>query len=151
MAMKYRQQGYQDSDRDREKDRERRKPQRKGPLSPEERARMRGLRHATDREANEVVRCPTCGRNIQSIGVITRETFCPHCNSAIHCCRACVHFDSGARMQCRAEIDQPVSDKMTANSCPKYEARLVLDATGRRSGSAQGGDPKSAFENLFKR
>jgi hypothetical protein len=150
MAMKYRQQGYRDSDFD--DDKERRKPQqRTRPLTPEEKAQRRGLRHATDREANEVVRCPTCGRNIQSMGVITRETFCPHCNSAIHCCRACVHFDSGARWQCRAEITDQVTDKSSTNSCPRYEARLVLDATGRRSGSPQGNDPKSTFDSLFKR
>jgi hypothetical protein len=47
----------------------------------------------------------------------------------------------------------PVTDKSKANTCPSYAARLVLDATGRRTGPTGGAsnDPKSQFENLFKR
>ena len=44
-------------------------------------------------------------------------------------------------------------DKGKVNNCPKYEPRLVLDATGRRTADRTRGsdDPKAAFENLFKR
>ena len=149
MAMKYRQQGYQDSEfGDRN---EKRKPHRSQQLTPEERAQRRSLRHATDREANEVIRCPTCGRNIQNIGAVTRATFCPHCRTAIHCCRACKHFDSGARWECRADISEKISEKSKDNACKEYDPRMVLDATGRRSsGSSGGNDPKSTFDSLFK-
>ena len=153
MSRKYRQQGYQDSDRD---DRERKPRSGPGPrsnLTKEERIQQRSLRHAIDRSANEVVRCHVCGRSVQEPGVIAPETGCPHCNAPLHCCRICKHFDTGARWQCRAEITEAVDAKSKANRCPEYNARLVLDVTGRRTSTSRGGsnDPKSQFDNLFKR
>jgi hypothetical protein len=51
-----------------------------------------------------------------------------------------------------------VPDKIGANPCDRFEPRLVLDATGRRSvrpagdnGNGSPGDPRAQFENLFKR
>jgi hypothetical protein len=152
VSRKYRQQGYQDSDRDREQERPRQDPRRD--LTREERIQKRSLRHAIDREANEVVRCHVCGRNVDAFGTIELDTSCPHCSAPLHCCRTCQHFDSGARHQCRADIEKPIGDKTKANRCGQYAARLVLDVTGRRSRSGGGrgsGDPRSQFENLFKR
>jgi len=55
-------------------------------------------------------------------------------------------------VSCRAPIETYVSEKSKANTCTHFEARLVLDATGKRTGTAgNGSDPKSQFENLFKR
>ncbi len=149
MTRKYRQRGYMEDYRD---DRQRRKPPpSKRPLTPEEKARLRGLRHATEREAHEVVRCPNCGTNVQAFGAITPETTCPKCGAALHCCRACLHFDSSARWECRAEIAEHVPDKLKANACPLYEPRLVLDATGKRLQAKTADDPRARFEQLFKR
>jgi hypothetical protein len=148
--MKYRQRGYRDSERS-ERDRPKAPPPKL--LTPEERAQQRALKHAVAREANEVVRCPNCGRNVQALGAITAETRCPHCAAALHCCRACRHFDTSARWECRRyqEIPQRVPDKGQANSCAFFEGRVVLDATGKRtSTAASGDDPKSQFESLFK-
>jgi len=147
MSMKYRQHGYRDSERDDE--RRRKEPANK--ITPEERAQQRALRHAVAREANEVVRCHNCGRNVQAFGAITPETMCPHCQAQLHCCRACTHFDTGARWECRAEIPERVPDKGKANRCALFEARLVLDATGKRVQAASSNDPKALFNNLFKR
>ncbi len=150
MSQKYRQHGYKDNEWE---DRERQKgpPPAAKALTPEQRAQQRSLRHALNREANEVVRCPDCGRNIQAFGAITPETTCPHCNAALHCCRACRHFDTSARWECRVSIPERVADKGKANTCAFYEARLVLDATGRRTNTPASNDPKSQFESLFKR
>ncbi len=150
MDRKYGHKGYQDSGRD-DRDRSKAPPQK--PLTPEERAQLRSLRHAVQREANEVVRCPNCGRNIPQIGVIVPDTACPHCNTPLHSCRACRHFDSGARWECRAPIAERVADKGKANACPQFDARRVLDATGKRTtgNGAGSGDPKSQFDSLFKR
>lgn len=150
MSRKYRHQGYQDSDHDD------RRSQPKLPasenLTPEERIQRRSLRRATTREANEVVRCHNCGTNVQGFGSITHDSRCPGCNVPLHCCRACVHFDTAARWQCRAEISAAVPAKNEANLCPQYQPRLVLDATGRRSSTPQSSqDPKAQFESLFKR
>lgn len=151
MDRKYRQRGYMDSDRKTESHRP--PAQQQKPMTPEERAQMRGLRHAVQREANEVMRCPDCGRSIAQFGAVVPESTCPHCSAALHTCRACRHFDSGARWECKAPILERVMEKGKANHCPQYEARMVLDATGKRTGSSQGpgSDPKSMFDSLFKR
>lgn len=151
MERKYGHKGYQESSReDRDRDRPRTPPAK--PLTPEERAQQRSLRHAVAREASEVLRCPNCGRDVHASGAIGEDTKCPHCAAPLHACRACRHFDTGARWECRAPITAPIGDKSKANSCAQYAARLVLDATGKRTGSSgTSNDPKSQFENLFKR
>jgi hypothetical protein len=149
--VKYRQHGYNDSDR--KDEREHRRPARQNNLTQEEKIQRRSMRHAIDRDAREVLRCYACGRNFTDLGAIGFATGCPGCAAPLHCCRICTHFDSSAQRQCRAEITETVSDKIKANSCTKFEPRLVLDVTGRRtSGSSAGGnDPKSQFDSLFKR
>jgi hypothetical protein len=150
MDRKYGHKGYQDSSRDKEERGRKHAPV--TPLTPEERAQQRSLRHAVQREANEVLRCPNCGKNVAASGAIAADTRCPHCAAPLHACRACRHFDSSARWECRATIVAPVADKSKANDCPSFAARLVLDATGKRTGAAGGSnDPKSQFDNLFKR
>ncbi len=150
MERKYGHKGYQESSRD-DRDRER-KHAPPTPLSPEERAQQRSLRHAVQREANEVLRCPNCGKNVPAFGAISLDTRCPHCAAPLHSCRACRHFDSGAHWECREPITVQVAEKSKANECTWYSARLVLDATGKRTGPAgSSNDPKSQFENLFKR
>ncbi|HXV77150.1 MAG TPA: hypothetical protein VD788_12605 [Candidatus Polarisedimenticolaceae bacterium] len=151
MDRKYRQRGYMDGDRDDDRSRGKTAPRKQ--LTKEERIQQRSLRHAMDREAREVMRCHVCGRSVFDLGTIGRETACPHCNAALHCCRTCVHFDSAARWQCRVPIQQAVPDKNKANECSEYSPRLVLDATGRRSSGPAGGragDARSQFEDLFK-
>jgi len=150
VARKYRQSGYMESGRD-DRQRRRQAPAKKKPLTPEEKAQLRGLRHATAREAAEVVRCPQCGTNVQAVGVMTAETTCPQCNASLHCCRACTHFDSAVRWECRVEITEHIADKLKANPCPLYNPRLVLDSTGKRVKTQDSNDPRSLFDNLFKR
>lgn len=148
MSRKYRHQGYQDSGRDDERRRGKAPPREK--LSEEERIQRRSMRHAIDREAKEVLRCHNCGRNVHDFGSITKSSTCPHCNARLHCCRTCVHFDSAARWQCKADIEAPVGDKIKANDCAKYEPSLVLDVTGRRTTGPRGDDPRSQFDSLFR-
>jgi predicted RNA-binding Zn-ribbon protein involved in translation (DUF1610 family) len=159
MSRKYRQPGYQDSARE-EPAPERRPPPALQELTREERIQRRSLRHATAREANEVLRCHQCGRNIQSSGIV-QDTVCPHCAAHLHCCRTCRNFDSSARWQCRAAITQPVADKSAGNDCALHAPRVVLDTTGRRSSPTSltppgpaptaGSSAKEQFDSLFKR
>jgi len=151
MDRKYGHKGYQESTRD-DRDRDRKHAPPTSPLTPEQKAQQRSLRHAVQREANEVMRCPNCGRNISASGAVSSDARCPHCGSSLHACRACMHFDSSARWECRAPIAAPVADKSKANTCASFAARLVLDTTGKRTGtSGSSNDPKSQFDNLFKR
>jgi DNA-directed RNA polymerase subunit RPC12/RpoP len=148
MNRKYRQAGYQESDRE---ERDRRRPPQRRPLTQEEKIQRRSLRHAIDREANEVVRCHNCGRTVSDLTTVAFDTACPHCRSALHCCRACRHFDTSARWQCRTDVSEAIGDKLKPNTCAKYEPQLVLDVTGRRTNSARSNDPRAQFESLFKR
>lgn len=152
--MKYRHRGYRDSEREESRgERPKRppgKPHGQDRLTNVERIQQRSLRKATNRDANEVVRCGTCGRNVEDAGTIVTASTCPHCRAALHCCRACNNFDSAARWQCRAKITQAVMDKSKANTCPQFQPRLVLDVTGRRT-TPKSNDPRAQFESLFKR
>jgi hypothetical protein len=148
MSRKYRHQGYQDSDRDDSRRRGKAPPRQS--LTEEEKIQRRSMRHAIDREAKSVVRCHNCGQNVHDFGSITKTTACPHCNALLHCCRTCVHFDSAARWQCKADITEQVGDKNKANDCAKYEASLVLDVTGRRTSGPRSNDARSQFDSLFK-
>jgi DNA-directed RNA polymerase subunit RPC12/RpoP len=150
MSQKYRQRGYRESEKE---PRERSQAPPRRALTTEERIQRKSMRHAIDRDAKEVLRCHNCGRSIFDLGAVAQDSSCPHCSSPLHCCRNCTHFDSAARWQCRAEIQQQMSDKTRANTCGLFAPRLVLDSTGRRSGTpgGQSNDPRSQFENLFKR
>jgi len=151
LSRKYRQQGYQDSDRDDDRGKRERPTPARVEMTREEHIQKKSLRHAIDREANEVVRCHNCGRGGDE--VIGADTRCSHCATPLHCCRACKQFDSSARYQCRAPIETAIGDKNKANQCGQFSPRLVLDVTGRRSASRNGAsnDPRAQFENLFKR
>jgi len=153
MSRKYGHSGYMDSDRDsRDRDAPSRKkpPPRSKPLTPEDKAQRRGVRHAMDRDAQEVVRCPTCGANVRSQSQIEIEMRCPKCRAALHCCRACQQFDSAARWECRSAIEERIPDKLDANRCGLFQARRVLDATGKRVEVKASNDPRSRFEDLFR-
>ncbi len=151
MSRKYRMPGYQDSGRKDDRGGDRSEAPRRE-LTREERIQKNSLRHAIDREANEVVRCPNCGRN--GDGAIGADSRCNHCAAPLRCCRTCKQFDTSARFQCRAPIETALGDKNKANSCTHYAPSLVLDVTGRRSPKGRNGggsDPRSQFESLFKR
>ncbi len=159
MSRKYRHRGYQDSgdDRDRDRDRDRGPAARpRDDLSFEEKIQRKSMRHAIDRETREVLRCHACGTVVDDFGAIGFDSACAKCGEALHCCRNCAHFNTSARWQCSADIPEPIGDKLRANRCGEYSARLVLDHTGRRGraagpgGGGSSNDPREAFNNLFK-
>jgi len=164
--MKYRHRGYRDTERD-DRDRDRgsrppqapasRPPQDRSAIAQGERAQQRSLRHAVERDAREVIRCPSCGRNVPTLAM-GAEMRCNSCGASLRACRTCRHFDTSARWECRISDRVParIADKAAENTCPEFSAQLILDATGKRTAPAGGqgsrsNDPKSLFENLFKR
>ena len=155
MSPKYRHRGYMDSDSRDERDSRKSSNRQYQQLTMEEKIQRRSIRKATDRNANEVVRCHSCGHNVQDYAPITAQSVCPKCTVPLRCCRACTHFDSAARWQCRADIEKAVGDKNAVNKCTQYGPRLVLDFTGRRNSGGNGrgpksNDPRSQFEDLFR-
>jgi len=145
--MKYKQRGYKESER-----KDERKQEPRPPRTPEERQ----LRHMMERSARLVLRCHECNTDAP-IDELTFDSTCSHCSAALHVCRNCGNFDTGARWECKAPITEPVPDKTAANHCTLFKANTVLDATGRRSGAGPSGTPagssdaRAAFDNLFKK
>jgi predicted RNA-binding Zn-ribbon protein involved in translation (DUF1610 family) len=134
-AVKYRQPGYRDSEYKEERERPKSQP--------------RGPREITTREAAMVWRCAECGNQTPVPASVAGDALCSSCGSALHACRNCRHFDTGARYECRQPIPAPVRSKTQANSCTFFAPNAVLDATGRRSTGPSGG--RAAFEALFKK
>ncbi len=141
--MKYRHRGYRDGDYKKD-DREKRKPEERSP-------QQKGLRHMMERSAKLILRCHQCSADAGPVEGLTSSATCSQCGAALHVCRTCAHFDTGARWECRAPIEKPVQDKTAANDCQHFKPNTVLDATGRRSGSTSTGDARAAFDALFKK
>jgi hypothetical protein len=143
--MKYKQKGYRDSER---KDHQKKEPAGpRPPVTPEQRQ----LRHMMERSANLVLRCHQCSAVAGAGDSLANDATCTGCGAALHCCRNCANFDTGARWECRAPITEPVQGKTAPNSCALFSANTVLDATGRRSGTNTPSDARAAFDNLFKK
>ena len=140
--MKYRQPGYRDSDHEEQRQRDRRD-------DSEERTEARKVRRGMERTASVVLRCADCGHQTGGEIVVEHDTTCEKCGSALHNCRNCRYFDSQARFECRKPVPEQIPSKVYGNQCDLYEARAVLDATGKRAKSAT--NPRNAFDDLFKK
>jgi hypothetical protein len=133
---KYRQRGYQDSDRQREeKPKQQQAPRdREGPRSP----RMMAF--------GEKVKCAACGAVVPAN--VRHDSTCPKCNGDLHSCRACIHFDPSARFECRKPITARIVNKGARNTCELFAARIVVE---RETSSGTPTDARQAFANLFKK
>lgn len=115
------------------------------------RDQVRRLRRGMERSATEVVRCQNCGHQQQAdAAMIGPLTTCEKCETALHSCKHCVHFDSSTLKQCRQTIEEAITNKWAANECVHYRTRLVLDSTGKRHKGRSATNNKSAFDSLFK-
>ena len=149
--MKYRHPGYRDNEYKDERDKRQQQSDR-GPRPPRE---PRGMM----REARLVMRCFQCGHQEAAGESIAPTDLCPSCRAPWHCCRNCVHFDSGARFECRETIPARVYSKTDPNQCAQFRPASVLDATGRRiatspqpgAGEKPVSPGRAAFEALFKK
>ena len=139
---KYRQSGYQDSDRG---DRgARRSPSPEGPRDRDAGPpRGRGLGKPTA----TVFRCAVCGRQA-TVADLTPESTCGHCDAAFHTCTHCAHFDTSAPGECRQPEAEYVSSKAKRNDCGFYTPRLTQEQ-GRPDGGERPSDAKAAFDALF--
>jgi DNA-directed RNA polymerase subunit RPC12/RpoP len=144
--MKYRQRGYRESEYEEESKKSRR---REPKTDLGNREQVRSLRHAVDRNVTLVIRCSRCGNQVPAdLLSVNKETTCTKCQTPLHSCRHCKHFDPGARWECREPIEARIADKGAANDCALYKPAQVLDATGKRADPPQ--DARAAFHNLFK-
>ena len=133
---KYRQRGYQDSDRERERTQQKPAPreERIGPRTPA----MPGKR--------TVIRCTGCGAILAED--VDTSGKCPKCAYELHSCKQCVYFDPSSRFECIKPIPARVAPKDARNACTYYHARTTVE---RETSSPKPSDARSAFENLFKK
>ena len=86
----------------------------------------------------------------------TRDV-CPQCDSDLHTCRNCRHYDPAKHNQCAETQAEWVRDKEAANHCDYFSpvavrrgAPLVAGERGGTSTSTAS-DAKKRFDSLFKR
>ncbi len=155
---KYRQRGYQDSDRPesrggRPNNDERPKPQ--GPRPPID---ITGPRLPRLVQAVTAARCFNCSAPLPN--GIDWNSNCPKCNAALHCCKQCSHFEPSTRFQCLKPIPVRIAVKDGANTCNLFSPRVTVARDGA-SPAANGvpvdpaprtpNDARSAFDKLFKK
>jgi hypothetical protein len=140
---KYRQHGYQDSDR-------RDRPSFSSPPKVARDPRIpRDPRVPSVPGFREVFRCARCGHvERQDVGP---ESACGHCGVALRACIQCASFDPGARFECRQTIGTRVAPKDEANGCPLFSPKVSVEReTGSVPASSPSSNAKKAFDDLFK-
>jgi hypothetical protein len=142
---KYRQHGYQDSDRER----------RPGPSGDGQRrsrpAEARDPRLPRDPRVpnmpgfREVFRCTRCG-HIEGLEIGSQSS-CGKCGVSLRACIHCQSFDPGATFECMEKIPVRVSPKDGANSCTLFSPRRTVE---RETGSTAPASARKALDDLFK-
>ena len=144
---KYRQRGYQDSDRDRES-----RPRGDAPKPQREPGAPAGARRISqDAPKNinmpgyrEVVRCTQCGALVA--GDIGFDSRCARCGTDLHTCVQCGSFDPGSRFECMQAITARVSPKNVRNGCTLFSPRSTVE---RETTAPRQDDARKAFDDLF--
>jgi transcription elongation factor Elf1 len=153
---KYRQRGYQDSDRG---NRERGPSTPRPPREPFDPRIPRDPRTPNMPGFKQTFRCVRCGHEEDpAIGSLSR---CTKCGVALRACIQCGSFDSGAVYECLEKIPARVSPKDEANACEHFSPRMKVErethsapAPPSSSGSSGGGASaaaRKAFDDLFKK
>lgn len=97
-------------------------------------------------------RCHYC-RVTLSLEVQRRNRLCPNCNSDLHCCKNCVHFDESLASKCKEPNSEWVSDRARANGCTFFEFRpeaRPADVAGTDDAASEAERAKEAFRALFR-
>ena len=143
---KYRQRGYQDTDRERQ-------PRPQAPRPPREPGAPAGARRISQdgpKPVNmpgyrELVRCSQCGSPVTA-GVDV-DSRCGRCGSDLHACAQCRSFDPGSRFECMQAIPVRITPKNVRNSCTLYAPRTTVE---RETTTPKTNDARQAFDDLFK-
>ena len=157
---KYRQRGYQDSDRPSGSNRQ----ERPRPSGPRPSIDITGPKLPRLVQTVTASRCFNCG---VTLGPNTDfNGVCPKCGAALHCCKQCVNFDSSARLQCTKPIPVRIPLKDQANACELFSpcvtvardalpsgpgSRVVDNGNGMLQAPRNPSDARAAFDSLFKK
>jgi hypothetical protein len=155
---KYRQHGYQDSDRGSASYRQDR-PKQQGPKAPIDITGPKLPRLVQNLVASRCFNCAV----ILAPGADFKGK-CPKCGAALHCCKQCVHFDSSTRFQCMKPIAVRIAVKDQANTCELFTTRVTVARdvqpssalpkagdNGTVAAPRNANDARAAFDSLFKK
>jgi len=170
---KYRQSGYQDSERGSGSFRSDR-PRPQGPKLPLDVTGPKLPRLVQNVVAS---RCFSCATTLSAD--VDFKGKCPKCGASLHCCKQCVHFDSSTRFQCTKPIPVRIAVKDAANECTFFAPIITVARDGVQQqsnggyGYGNGGgnghapsgravdtsaqaprsasDARAAFDSLFKK
>jgi hypothetical protein len=159
---KYRQNGYMDSDRERAERRDNAQKAR-GPQGPRTMQDPNGPRLPRLVQTVTASRCFSCS-TVLPPGTDFRGN-CPKCNTELHCCKQCSHFEPSTRFQCLKPIPARIPYKDKANECELFTPKVTVMRDGAPPASSYGpgpsgpprqdirtpGDARTAFDNLFKK
>jgi hypothetical protein len=153
MERKYKHRGYMSNEGD-ERPREQRPPQSRP-------ARQDRLGPKTPRMVGTVLRarCSNCGAVLKPGFDASGQ--CPRCQTELHSCKQCIHFDTGVRFECTQPIPDRIAKKDARNDCTFFEFRMTVEkdtspvasspAPVVLNSSTGPTDARKAFENLFKK
>jgi len=156
---KYRQHGYQDSDRaDSKGYRGDDRPRPQGPRPPID---ITGPRLPRLVQHVAAARCFNCSTALPPDNDF--KGACPKCNADLHCCKQCTHFEPSTRFQCLKPIPLRIALKDKHNECALFAPRVTVAREGTANSSAppppsygppapsNADDARSAFDKLFKK
>jgi hypothetical protein len=157
---KYRQHGYQDNDRPANGQSRDDKPRPSGPRPPID---VTGPRLPRLLQTVAASRCFSCSTMLPADTDFKGN--CPKCNTPLHCCKQCSHFDTSTRFQCLKPITVRIAVKDQANECELFRPRVTVardaatigaqtpSSITRASSPAPRSpqDARAAFDNLFKK
>ena len=142
---KYRQHGYQDSDREHQPKPPSRPAPEPGPPAGARRISQDGPRNINMPGFRQVVRCSQCGTVVTD--EITLEARCLRCGTDLHSCAQCTSFDPGSRFECmETTLTARVSPKNARNTCPLYAVRTTVE---RETTTPKVDSARKAFDDLF--
>jgi hypothetical protein len=155
---KYRQHGYQDSDRSSFPHRGDR-PKQQGPKPALD---VTGPKLPRLVQNVVAARCFNCAVALPA-GTDFKSA-CPKCGAALHCCKQCANFEPSTRFQCLKPIPARIPLKDQVNECELFSARVTVARDAPASGtpapvrSYENGsaprsqsDARAAFDSLFKK
>jgi hypothetical protein len=102
-------------------------------------------------------RCWNCATTLPS--AVDFRGACPKCNSPLHCCKQCAHFEPSTRFQCLKPVPVRIAYKDQANECELFSPRVTVAREATTTASSQAPvstprtpqDARAAFDNLFKK
>jgi hypothetical protein len=136
MNRKYRQLGYQDTERE------------KKPKPP---PREKGSAGRVETRFEVTTRCNNCAAEIHLSGQIQVTDKCRNCGTDLHTCRNCRNFDPSVRNECIKPVEVRVTNKSANNLCTFFEPKFVVEKKGSNIASRTDNSHRQAFLDLFKK